>query len=165
MKVENSYSSIFYEKTLSSPKTKEGQNKFSSVLEKTLGENRLDMTSKVLDELAQKYDVRNATLDEIGEIGVKLFNVGIISMTEFCGMGFDPDHFGECPMLQHTFFTTSADSNGRRDWVTEYEKRAERSLKEYNSIENYISDTGVAKVLKEISDYAKDLKTSPNDKN
>ena len=104
-------------------------------------------------ELAQKYDIQNATPDEFEVIALDLYYKGIISPWDLCWMTFDATK-GYGPKV-YFWFATPEDSSGRRDWIVEFEKRAERSLKVYGSVENAMNEARAAKVLKEVFDYAK----------
>lgn len=109
---------------------------------------------KELSELS-KYDIRNASFDEIKKIAFILLKAGQITTTEHGSMTFDLCHLARdlkeagIPISgSPTLWLTSANANGKRDWITEWEARAEMSKK--MGLIGYEGHQNIVNVLKKI---------------
>ena len=90
--------------------------------------------SNIWGELSKKYDVRNATFDDICKIADELYNAGQIPLLEKAIMTFDKDRDLRDMKAEHikgvtasTLYLTPTNSNGRRDWIAEYEAKLKQS--------------------------------------
>lgn len=90
-------------------------------------DSKNDSPSDVWNELKEKYDIRNASFDELCEISTSLYKANEITLFEHAMFTFDPS---KSPMTSNVdICLTSVDSNGRRDWISEYEARAAQDLR------------------------------------
>ncbi|WP_422446525.1 hypothetical protein [Thermoanaerobacterium sp. DL9XJH110] len=95
--------------------------------EKVKTEHKTGYSSNIWEELAKEYDIRNASLEELCDISSKLYEAGEISLADHAILTFDP---GKSPQkVRPNIFLTKASADGRRDWIAEYEARANMDLK------------------------------------
>jgi len=111
--------------------TKSSEALFANSLaaqKKTDAENKLDQTSDIWGELSQEYDIRNATFDQFCEVANSLYDVGQISSFERAYMTLSLDKLRqyENDITVSSFYATPASSDGKRDWIAEYEARLRR---------------------------------------
>ncbi|QDP40873.1 hypothetical protein [Radiobacillus deserti] len=142
-------------------------NKQTETLEKTSNDytsaHTTDFTSKksnfsnVWGELARKYNVRNANFDDIKSISKALYDSGEISLKEVAVMTFDnerasnylkqnarahvPDDFN--------MYQTPSNSSGKRNWITEFEARAQKDF-EYGNLIGYHNSKKVLSIFQKI---------------
>ena len=115
-------------------------------------------SSDFYKELADKYDVRNATFGDIVEISNALYEVGEISLKEHAVLTFDFDratnnlkrHAAGYIPVDFNMHETSANSNGQRDWISEFGARATKDFK-YGNLIGYQSNTKVFEILERLS--------------
>lgn len=112
------------------------------VVGETDGDAKQKDSSAIYKGLSDKYDVRNATFGEIIEISNALYDTGEISLKEHAVLTFDYDRAtnnlkrhapGYIP-ADFNMYETSANSNGQRDWISEFEVRAKKDIKYGNLI-------------------------------
>jgi hypothetical protein len=114
-------------------------------------------SSTVYKELSGKYDVRNATFEEIVEISNGLYEAGEITFKEHIVLIFD---YGRATnnikryaqgyiAADFDMYETSANSNGQRDWIAEYEARASKDFK-YGNLSGYQSKMKVLTLLQRL---------------
>lgn len=88
------------------------------------------------EDISTKYDVRNATFDEIVEMSNELYEAGEISLKEHAVLTFD---FGRATTnlkqnapgyIPSSFdmYETAANSSGQRDWIAEFSARASKDF-------------------------------------
>lgn len=113
--------------------------------------------SAIYEELSSKYDARKATFDEIIEISNTLYEAGEISLKEHMLMTFDferatNDLKQNAPGVPSSFnmCETSADSNGRRDWIAEFGARASKNFK-FGNLIGYQSNMKAVAILQRLS--------------
>lgn len=108
-------------------------------------------------ELSNKYDVRNATFEEIVEISNALYEVGEITFKEHLVLIFDYDRAtnnikryapGYIP-VDFDMYETSANSNGRRDWIAEFGARAAKDFK-FGNLVGYQSNKKVLDIFEKL---------------
>lgn len=108
-------------------------------------------------ELAQQYDVRNATFNEIKEISNILYNAGEISMKEHMLLIFD---FGRATDYikniapgttapHFDMYKTSANEYGQRDWIAEIEARAADHFK-FGNLIGYHTNSKILAILQKL---------------
>ena len=103
--------------------------------------------STIWNELSQKYDVRNAAIEEIGDISMKLYDAKQISLSDHAILSFDP---GKSPQqIKGTIFLTPANSR-KRDWIAEYRARAEQALK-LGDTQSYSQYKHIGEILERLS--------------
>ena len=114
-----------------------------------------DTSKDIWAELGSKYDIRHATFDELSEIANKLYSAGQISLGDLSIMTFDwkraadelrKDH----PDVVADLNLVPADSEGRRDWISEFDARAKRAFSQGNNV-GYIHNQKLADILRKIS--------------
>ena len=141
----------------------ERTNTFSSIIEKAEvnGQHSNSITkdpSKLYEELSSNYDVRNATFEDIVKISDALYEAGEISGFEHMILTFDYGHAtndakanspGFNVPADYDMYETKADSNGRRNWIKEFEARASKDLK-FNNLIGHQSKTKVLNILERL---------------
>ena len=103
-------------------------------------------SSTVWDELKNKYDVRNASSDEINTISTTLYNSGQISLLDQATLTFDPSKSSQ--QINGTIYLTQANGN-KRDWIAEYQARAEQALK-FGDTQSYTQDEHIKDILERL---------------
>ncbi|MBD7984102.1 hypothetical protein H9649_05885 [Sporosarcina sp. Sa2YVA2] len=115
-------------------------------------------SSAIYKGLSDKYDVRNAKFGEIVEISNALYDAGEISLKEHAVLTFDYDRAtnnlkrhapGDIPK-DFDMYETSANSNGQRDWISEFGARAAKDFK-FGNLIGYQSNTKVLDILERLS--------------
>lgn len=114
-------------------------------------------SSAIWGELSSKYDVRNATFDEIEKTSIALYEAGEISFTELSLITAPyaaERHLKEnVPHLlspNFSMYHTAADEYGRRDWIAEFESIASSSFK-YGDLIGFQNNTKVYKSLQKLA--------------
>jgi hypothetical protein len=102
--------------------------------------------SSVWEELKKKYDVNNASNDEISAISTTLYNSGQISLRDHATLTFDPSKSPQ--QINGTIYLTQANGN-KRNWITEYQARAEQSLK-FGDTQSYIQNKHIEEILERL---------------
>ena len=118
--------------------------------------------SNVWQVLASKYDVRNATFEEIVDMANSLYKVGEIALEEVATLTFDNERAtnhikqllnrGVLPgqvTAQINLYQTEANENGRRDWIAEFEASANEAF-QYGDLISYQNHTKTANILKQL---------------
>lgn len=124
-----------------------------------------DVTTKVTnenvwEEVSQKYDVRNATFEEMAEMAFTLHQAGAISVKEVALLTFDLDRATDSikkaarqlsmPVAPNfSMYETTADEFGRRDWIAEFNGQAKKQLKLGNLI-GHASRTKIVNILEQL---------------
>ncbi|MGG0670067.1 hypothetical protein [Sporosarcina koreensis] len=114
-------------------------------------------SSIVYEELSSRYDVRNATFGELVELSSALYEAGEISLKEHALITFDYERATNylkrnAPGVPSNFnmYETSADSNGRRDWIAEFGARASKNFK-FGNLIGYQSNMKAVEILERLS--------------
>lgn len=118
-------------------------------------DNAADASKDIWAELGSKYDIRHATFDELCEIANKLYSAGQISLLDHSIMTFDwkraaDDLRKDHPDVVADLNLVPADSEGRRDWIAEFDARTKRDFSQGNDI-GYIHNQKLADILRQIS--------------
>lgn len=108
---------------------------------------RNDNPSDVWKELAEKFNVQNASFDDIKDISMQLYNAGQITGFECAILNFDPS--GSLQPNKSNQFLTPADTNGKRDWISEYEARSAQNL-ETGNLQSYKNNQRTLEILKKL---------------
>ena len=113
-------------------------------------------SSTVYKDLSRKYDVRNATFEEIVEISNVLYEAGEITLTEHTLITFDYERATNylkrnTPGVPANFnmHETSANSNGQRDWIAEFGARASSHFK-YGNLVGYQTNSKIIAILQKL---------------
>ncbi|AOT72897.1 hypothetical protein [Geosporobacter ferrireducens] len=128
-------------------------NKHNNVKEFSLTEDEKtkkqpdNMNRDAWKELAEKYNIRNASFDELSEISTTLYQSGEISLFEHALLTFDPSK--SLQSIKPNLCLTKANSEEKRDWITEYTTRAERDLKMGN-MKGYTNNKQIQKILEHL---------------
>lgn len=106
-------------------------------------------------ELGSKYNIRQATFDELCEIADTLYSNGQISFSDLAMMTFDwkraaDDLRKDYPDVKADFNQVPADSHGRRDWVAEFLARAKQAFSQGND-QGFIRYQRLADMLRQIN--------------
>ncbi|PKM76696.1 MAG: hypothetical protein CVU90_10965 [Firmicutes bacterium HGW-Firmicutes-15] len=120
-------------------------------LNKTDKVSKGDESVSIWEELGKKYDVRNATFDEICDISTKLYSAGQISLGDHLMLTFDWKRAADelrktYPETVADLNLTPADGNGRRDWIAEFEARTVRDFHADNT-KGYIQNQKLTQIL------------------
>lgn len=84
----------------------------------------------IWNELSQEYDIHHATFAELCAISQQLYNAKQISLADHACLSFDPTRIPGVDKAN--FYFTPADQSGKRDWIAEYQARADFELKNGN---------------------------------
>ena len=121
------------------------EDNFSKVLTSSIDKLETnEVNESIYDDIANKYDVRNMTFEELKEVAQELYEAGAITGKEVVTMTFDYDRATQdikqvangITAPNFTLYETSADTSGRRDWIAEFETRAAKDRKYGNFIGN-----------------------------
>jgi hypothetical protein len=107
------------------------QSKYVDLLKSTVNETgEVQDNPSVWDELSKEYDIHHATFNELCDISQRLYNAKQISLADHAVLSFDPSRIpgGD----KANFYFTPADAYGKRDWIAEYQARANFELKNGN---------------------------------
>lgn len=116
---------------------------FAQVLNsKSVEKTKADPDEVIYDELASKYDIRNATFEEVKEIGHALYEAGAMTLKQLMMLTFDYDRATEYIKIaasgkalpNFTMYETAADKEGKRDWIAEFAARAAKDRQYGNLI-------------------------------
>lgn len=114
--------------------------------------------SNVYEELSSKYNVQEATFEEIKEISKTLHEAGAISTKNHLILTFDQERATDylkanAPMSISTKFDmyqTAAGSDGERDWIAEFKARASKDFEFGNHI-GYQNNMEVLTILQKLN--------------
>lgn len=114
-------------------------------------------STNIWEEVASKYDVRKASFDEIKAISKELYDAGEISVKEVAFLTFDRGRATNylkqnMPVLipdSFDMYETTSNSNGERDWIAEFEARAQKDFK-YGNLIGYQNKMEVLKILQQL---------------
>lgn len=110
---------------------------------------------RVWEELSKDYDVQNATFDEICDISLKLYEAGEITFKDHATLTFDWNrgvkYFRQNLQVpvKSDLNLTPANSEGKRDWIAEYEARVKQDWKFGNTL-GYHSNLKALDILKRL---------------
>ncbi|MFB1051481.1 hypothetical protein [Paraliobacillus sp. JSM ZJ581] len=92
-------------------------------------------TAKTLKTLSEKYDITNATFQELKKISSALYKADEISLKEHALITFDLGRATESikqdiPSVSHNFtmYATKANKSGERNWIKEFQARADQAF-------------------------------------
>lgn len=116
------------------PQSGEAWTGFAAVMGQ-VAEAQTSSPLSVWKELARQCDVRNATFAELKAMSSQLYQAGQIDLLHLAVLTFDPSRIyrqtGNSPSHQ---FLTPGSPAGRRDWIAEYQARANREFKAGNTL-------------------------------
>jgi len=95
--------------------------------EKVKTEDKPKYCPDIWGKLAKEHDIRNASIDELCDITLKLYKAGEISLFDHVLLSFDPSKSPQ--KIRFNIFLTEANADGKRDWIAEHEARANMHLK------------------------------------
>ncbi|MBT2216046.1 hypothetical protein KK120_09455 [Virgibacillus dakarensis] len=135
----------------------ETEDQFSKEVEKTQNTSLMEKdTSNIWEELSKKYDVTNATFDELKEISMSLYKYGEISFKEHAILTFDFDRGAESLKEEisglspnFTMYATQADASGKRNWIEEFQARADRAFG-YGNLIGHHTNLSLAGILQRL---------------
>lgn len=113
-------------------------------------------SNNVWEDLSKDYDVRNTTFDKICDITLKLYEAGEISFKDHATLTFDwnrgVEYFRQNLQIpvKSDLNLTPANSEGKRDWIAEYEERAKQDWK-FGNILGYHSNQKALSILKRLN--------------
>lgn len=119
-------------------------------------------SSKVWEELSSKYDVRNATFDDIVDIADSLYQSGEISLKSVGSLTFnygkasqDIKQFAKSSQTavsvspDFSLYETKANVSGQRDWIEEFETRANNNFSHGNLL-GYDNNMKILNILRKL---------------
>lgn len=117
---------------------------FSKVLTPSIEKlETIEMDKAIYSDLAAKYDVRNATFDELKEIAQELYGAGAITGKDVATLTFDYNRATKYIQQAAGFvfpnfsmYETNEETTGHRDWIAEFEARAAKDRQYGNFIGN-----------------------------
>ncbi len=114
-------------------------------------------TSNIWMSLSEKYDVTNMTFDQLKEISTALHEADEISLFEHAMLTFDFDRASnsikqDIPNVPQTFtmYATEANEFNERNWIDEFQERANRASKHGNLI-GHQSHLNVVSILQKLA--------------
>lgn len=133
MKITGGYSQpIIHYRSNIKKVNEDNRENFSIGHEKTDAKNGIKDSTDIWVELASKYNIKNATFEELSNLSTELYKAGEISLFEHGLMTLrDPS---KSSLFKFTNNLTAADKYGRRDWVVEFQARMERDQKINNDL-------------------------------
>ncbi|ADL08772.1 hypothetical protein [Thermosediminibacter oceani] len=120
---------------------------YSLTQENVKTEYKTEYSSNIWEELAKEYDIRNASFEELHDIAFKLYDTGEISFFDLGVLIFDPSKSPQ--KVRPNIFLTKANPDGKRDWIAEYEARANMDLKIGNML-GYKSNRRILDILRRL---------------
>lgn len=137
-----------FSKKINSATEEDFSKVFTSSTDK-LETNEVD--ESIYDDIANKYNVRNMTFEELKEVAQELYDAGAITGKEVVTMTFDYNRATQdikqatngITAPNFTMHETSADTSGRRDWIAEFEARAAKD----RQYENFIGNANKTKII------------------
>ena len=114
------------------------------------------IVTNIWEELAQTYNMRNATFDEVKEVAAKLYKAGEITFKEVVTLTFDYEkatnyikqHAPVYVSANFTMYETEVDKSGRRDWIAEFGARAAKD-RQYGNLVGYAAKTRILHILQQ----------------
>lgn len=96
--------------------------------EKVKTEDKQKNCTDIWKELSNQYDIRNATIDELCDITLKLYKAGEISLFDHAFLSFDLDKALRELRIRFNIPLPKTNIDGKKDWIAEYEARANMHL-------------------------------------
>ncbi|GGP16923.1 hypothetical protein [Oceanobacillus neutriphilus] len=113
-------------------------------------------TLNIWKELSEKYDITNANFDELNGMSKSLYEAGEISLKEHAILTFDFDRATESlkreiPKVSpdFTMYATQADASGKRNWIEEFQARADRAFG-YGNLIGHQTNLNAAGILQKL---------------
>ena len=100
--------------------------------EKVKTEHKTEYCSNIWKKLAKNHHIRNASFDELCGISLKLYEAGEISLLDHAILTFDSSKSPQ--KVRPNIFLTKTNIDGKRDWIAEYEARANMNFKKGNIV-------------------------------
>lgn len=109
-----------------------------------------EVDESIYSDLANKYDVRNATFEELKQMAQELYGAGAITGKDVATLTFDYNRATQyiqqaAGLVSSNFsmYETNEDIAGRRDWIAEFEARAAKD-RQYG---NFIGNANKTKII------------------
>ena len=116
-----------------------------------------ESSGDIYEELSGKYDIRNATLEELEDIAHSLYLAGEMSFTEASILTFDYERAtqnikkimnGLVP-ISFNLYETAANEMGQRDWIAEFEAQATKDLR-YGNLIGHSNKMKILNILQQL---------------
>lgn len=140
----NSYQQTVYTNAYVGSKSNNKENRGTSIPSIDSVEKIKDNSTGIWSELKDKYDIRNATFDELSNISSQLYKAGEISLLDHAIITFNPSKSKLA--VKPNINATQGTQDGRRDWIVEFQSRAYRELKN-NNLQGYIQNKRISGIL------------------
>lgn len=131
------YSSNVYPQT-SSIRQSQGKNDFSAVIFDNASTANSD-PANIWKELSEKYNIHNASFEDLCDISKSLYSAGQISLFDHGMLTFRYS----IPNMDNA---TPSYSNGNKDWAAEFQARGQQQLK-LNNMDGYVLFQRLAGIL------------------
>ncbi|AUJ27015.1 MULTISPECIES: hypothetical protein [Virgibacillus] len=113
-------------------------------------------TPNIWRELSEKYDITNASFEDLNAISTALYEAGQISLREHAGFTFDFNRATESLKQQatgisphFTMYATQANEWGNRNWIEEFQARADRAF-QYGNIIGHHTNNNLTAILQKL---------------
>lgn len=155
------YQAVSYLKT-GARRVDSQQNNTAYVQKSYSIEQKNSKSSDIWAELVEKYDVRNATFEEISEATYKLYEAGEVSFQDLTVLTFDWNRAAKylrqnvknaTVPIRSDLNLTSANAEGKRDWIAEYKARVKRDL-DIGNLLGYANNQSALKILNRLDEIA-----------
>jgi hypothetical protein len=143
----NYYQTTPYVRTNMKSNVRNNPKTYCLTQEKVKTEHKTGYSSNIWEELAKEYDIRNASFQELCDISFKLYEAGEISFFDLGVLIFDPSKSPQ--KVRPNIFLTKASTGGRRDWIAEYEARANMDFKIGNTL-GYKNNRRILDILRRL---------------
>lgn len=114
-------------------------------------------TSNIWMNLSEKYDVTNMTFDQLKEISTALHEAGEISLFEHAMLTFDFNRASnsikqDIPDAPQTFtmYATEANQFNERNWIEEFQQRADKASK-HGNLMGHQSHLNIVSILQKLA--------------
>lgn len=148
MRVSMDYNPLLYSRTNVNLSANQKADGFFSLPEKSAPEPNEHVAIDIWEELSKSYNIRNASIREIQEISAKLYKAGQISLFNHGMLAFEP-MLAPPGALKVNIHMTPFNADGRKDWIAEYEQRAQSDLKTGNPM-GYVQNQKVVEILRHL---------------
>ena len=128
---------------------------FEQVLLANMSEvKKAESDEAIFDELADKYDIRNATFEDVKEIGHAVYEAGVMTIKQLMILTFDYDRATQYIKMttngqaspNFTMYETASTADGKRDWIAEFTARATKD-RQYGNLVGYANKNEIISIL------------------
>ena len=111
-------------------------------------EQAAHVNTDIWSELAEEYDIRNSSFYELCDISTRLYQAGQIYLFDHVMLTYNPNKAKQ--PVKPGIYLTEESTDGRRDWIIEYQARAAEAMKTNNKIASKVIKN-ILKILERLS--------------